>query len=108
MVGPEHLKKLPPEVVDPLDLMTVKGNRAYEQIDEICEWVRERVDKDELFLFSIGMAAAVVVHRLQGEFPGIATFYDAGAVWDPYCGVYSRKTYAKEEWRENIMPRNLL
>lgn len=108
-IGPEHFRDLPPDVLDPVDRLEVRGNRAYEQIDEIVSWVTARIEEDDLVLFSCGMAAAPAIHRLWSN-PDIhsrVTLYDAGAVFDPYCGVWSRKQYKREDWRRDAMPLNL-
>lgn len=108
LVGPRHLERLPPEVIGNFKHIPVTDNRAYEEIDETCDRVLDIVRHDDLVCFSSGLASGVSIHRLWPELQGQVTLWDVGAIWDPYCGVYSRKNYAKKEWQRDVMPRNLL
>lgn len=61
-------------------------------------------DGARVFSVSASMAAKPIIHELHGILPG-ATFLDMGAVWDPYCGVNSRRYHQK--LTSEILRRNL-
>jgi hypothetical protein len=104
-VGPKHFEHL--DVIGDFTHIEVTDNRAYEEIDWTCDQLRDTIKDGDLVLFSSGMASPVSIWRLWPEFRGRVTLWDVGAIFDPYCGVYSRKTYAKDEWQRDVMPKNL-
>ncbi len=107
LVGPEHMKRLPAEVVDPSAYVTVPDGSAWRVVEEMCQSVRDAVEVDDLVLFSSGMASNLAIHALWPELRGRATLFDLGSVLDPYCGVFSRRAYQDPVWQRDIMPQNL-
>lgn len=109
LVGPAHFKDLPDRVIGQNARIEIHGTEAWKHIDEVCSEVSVEVasGKIDLVIFAAGMAAPVMVHRLMKEFRGKATFWDVGAIFDPYCGVFLRKHYRLKEWQENVMWKNV-
>ena len=110
LVGPKHHSKLSDDVIGkPVARIELHATDAWRQVDEVCKRVTEAMDETgaDCVLFSAGMAAPVMIHKLWGQNRRAATFWDIGAILDPYCGVFSRKNYKLTEWQENVMPRNL-
>ena len=109
LVGPSHLERLPDGVIGkPVARVEVHPTDAWKQVDDVCGQVTEAIRETgaDVVLFSAGMAAPVMVHQLWGHRKD-ATFWDIGAILDPYCGVFSRKVYVLKTWQDNIMPLNL-
>jgi len=107
LVGPEHFERLPEEVIGRFTHIPVPGKTAWKVVDETCDQVLSTANTGDLVLFSSGMASGVSVHRLWPELKGQVTLWDVGAIFDPYCGVFSRKVYKTEKWQQGIMGLNL-
>jgi len=107
LVGPEHLKRLPQEVLGHAHHVQVTLTRAYEEVDATCKAVLSLAEPGDIVLFASGFASNLAIHRLCPDLLGKVTLWDVGAIFDPLCGVYSRRGYKKRTWQENVMPRNL-
>lgn len=110
LVGPPHHSKLDDGVIGkPVARIELHPTDAWRQVDAICNKVSRALDETgaDCVLFSGGMAAPVMVHKLWGLHHKKATFWDIGAILDPYCGVFARKHYRLKEWQEGDMLRNL-
>lgn len=102
MVGPPHLRHLPAEVVEPVDVITVPPVNCYDAIHETLAAIRRDCVNVDVVTFSASMASNVMIHRLYDEMGGDVTLIDLGAIFDPYCGVNSRKRYRDPENPERI------
>lgn len=109
LVGPKHFERLGDGVVGKHLHLPVHGQAAWREVEATCRDLGKIVEDGDadLVLFSAGMAAPVMVHQLWGEYHKRATFWDVGAVLDPYCGVYERKNYRLPEWQRDVMPLNV-
>lgn len=108
LVGPGHMDRLPPDVLNPAAHIPVPDHTAWQAVDETCEAVREAIRPDDLVCFSSGQASCLAIHRLWPECKPLGvTLLDTGALFDPYAGIYSRRYMRDETWRANVMPRNV-
>jgi hypothetical protein len=106
LVGPKHLRALPMEVLEPRLFIEVPESTAWQVAGEIADSLRW-ASSGHLILLSAGMATNLIVHRVWPELRGRATMLDTGAIFDPYVGVYSRKSYRREAFQNEAMQRNL-
>ena len=87
IVGPAHLAKAFPNVLH----FVVPDQNCWKVGDEVMRWCRRKAKGQTCFVFCASMASNVWIDRLWGEFKGKHLFVDAGSVFDPLCGVESRK-----------------
>ena len=108
LVGPAHLQALPPAALEPATRVEVPLPGAQDRIDEIAADVVRRIEQTHagVVLISAGMATGAIIYRLIPRIGDQCTLLDTGALWDPYCGHYSRKAYQRPTWPD-IMKRNL-
>lgn len=108
LVGPEHLKAVPLDVLRPVEHVVVSATKASDEWMDTVDRVAEVAKDDDVILVAAGMCAGLIVHRLGWLWPARSvTAWDIGAVLDPYAGVYSRKVYRHAPWRANVMPANI-
>lgn len=77
-------------------------------LTQILDWTRRALDgmpQDTVLSLSLGYMAKVIAWYVADSHPHV-TIFDAGAVWDPYCGQLSRSGYNRPEWPE-MMAKNL-
>ena len=99
VVGPKWLMKLPFSSV----FIPVRSRDCWQDIDRIEEQLRTL--QNVVVSISAGPMTKVLIHRLQPVMGGHSWLIDFGSVWDPYCGVHSRR-YHKRLTPE-IIRRNL-
>ena len=99
VVGPSWLRKLP--FVN--DFVAVNPKDCWTQIDQIEEQLHKF--NNVVISFSAGPAAKVLIHRLAPILGQHSWLIDFGSLWDPYCGVRSRKYH--RVLTTNILHRNL-
>ena len=107
IVGPDHIRDLPGEVLGPFVHVRVPNVGAWQGVDSIGTWVKEELDYEDpgsIVLFAAGMASNLLIHRLWRR---RHTMLDVGALLDPYCGVQSRRIYRDPVWQRDMKPRNL-
>jgi hypothetical protein len=85
VVGPPHLLGLPFASV----FVPVKGHNCWDEVDAI-EAQLTRLSNC-VVTFSAGPAAKVLIHRLYPVIGKSCWLLDMGSLWDPYCGVKSRR-----------------
>jgi len=101
MVGPPCFEKFPVK----LRRIEIPAKACYDAKQEIKKAIFQHYqDGARVFSVSASMAAKPIIHELHNVLPG-ATFLDMGAVWDPYCGVNSRRYHQK--LTPEILKRNL-
>lgn len=109
IVGPWHLFHLLSEAKSPIvrlhGFFATSAGDAWKSTDELVQSV---IQKDsDLFLFAAGSASNLIIHRAWPHMKHRATLIDIGAMLDPYVGVYSRSLFLKEQWRRDVLPKNL-
>ena len=83
-VGPKHLRKLPFYNF----YREVLVHNAWLMHEDLLSALKYVIKKDDVVIYCCGMMAPVLIHELYDiRFTQI----DCGAVFDPYCGVDSRK-----------------
>ena len=107
VVGPEHLKHLPPHVIGPHTLIQVPNETAWKVVDQTVKRVLDVIRPDDLVLFASGMATNLAIHKLWPGLRDTVTLLDVGALLDPYVGVYSRNGYRKESFQTVGIKKNL-
>ena len=104
LVGPAHLSRL--DLFPVAHHIQTPDGTAWQHVGRICDEVRAVMEPDDLVLFASGMATNLMIWELWPEVRGTVTLYDIGSALDPYCGVFSRRTFRERGWKETIMPRN--
>lgn len=93
MVGPAHLQllmeKMDKHVIVPDKDCWLSFETTYQQIVS-------QTEDTEVVVLSCSMMAEPLIHRIHQAHPDM-TLIDAGSLWDPYCGVNSRKYHEKLE-----------
>lgn len=107
VVGPPHLRHLPPEVFVPAAFVEVPPVDCYLTHERTIGEILRHADGCDVITFSASMATNVMIWKLWPDLHDKATMIDMGAIFDPYCGVNSRKRYRDAENPERIK-RNLL
>ena len=105
LVGPSHLSGL--TLFPVAHHITVPDAVAWKHMDRLVSEIEAVLRPDDLVLFAAGMATNVMIWRLWKRYRKAVTLIDVGAALDPYVGHWSRGTHNSDEWRENMMPRNL-
>ena len=108
VVGPRHLVGAMDCVFRPAVFLEVPERNAYDVCDLACDGVRRALFDDSgihVVCLSVGLMAAVMASRLHRTFRAL-TVIDCGALWDGYCGVFSRKGYRKASFKD-AMRKNL-
>ena len=85
IVGPPWLMSLPFSSV----FVPVVEKNCWDNVDELTE--RLSGFKNAVISFSAGPTTKVLIHRLFPIIGNSCFLIDAGSLWDPYCGVKSRK-----------------
>jgi len=85
VVGPKWLEALP----FASEFVQVRSHNCWQDADAIFAQLRDL--KDVVIAFSAGPATKVLIHRLQPILGEHSWLIDFGSVWDPYCGIKSRK-----------------
>jgi len=114
LVGPEHLRTLPPAVVEVAIFIPVPDSIAWRKADVVVREVQHSVDswwglgdRTQIVLFAAGMGSNLMIHRLWKADPEGGILLDVGAILDPYVGVWSRKGYRKQTFHEHSMWANV-
>lgn len=110
VVGGPHLADLPDEVVGDHDFVEVHSSEAWKDWGSTAQSVLHSVQGNEVFVFCAGMASNLMIHKLEDPLwkaRSEVTLLDMGACLDPYVGVYSRKNYRKDRFKNEMMERNL-
>jgi len=89
VVGPKWLMKLPFASV----FVPVRTRDCWQDVDAIEKQLRDL--KGVVISFSAGPATKVLIHRLQPIIGKHSWLIDFGSVWDPYCGVNSRRYHGR-------------
>lgn len=100
--GPSHLKKF--QAFKPLHFVECHPTNAFGEIDALEAEISYRIEQHQAdtVLVSAGLGAApTLVSRLHREFP-TAVVLDTGSVWDPYCGVLSRRPHRRRGWEGTV------
>lgn len=93
--GPAHLRKLKAFPIQ--RFVECHATKAFDEIDALDLEIGYRIEQcqADTVLLSAGLGAApTLVSRLHRDYPDVVIL-DTGSVWDPYCGVYSRRTHRK-------------
>ena len=99
VVGPKWLMKLPFASV----FVPVRAHDCWQSADSIEAQLQGL--KNVVISFSAGPATKVLIHRLQPVIGKHSWMIDFGSIWDPYCGVRSRRYHNR--MTPAIMRRNL-
>lgn len=99
VVGPRWTMKLPFASV----FVPVRSHDCWTDVANIEAQLRKLTNC--VVSFSAGPATKVLIHRLWPQIGRSCSLIDFGSVWDPYCGVHSRR-YHKRITPE-VMRRNL-
>ena len=83
IVGPNHLKPLHCDM-----FIEVPRRNCWMEYDKIKKDIERVVLPDDVVLYSCSMMAGVLIHDMYSE---DITQIDTGSVFDPYCGVKSRR-----------------
>lgn len=72
------------------------------QLYNVWRWYRQiygdildQIDKNAVILYSMSMAAKVLIAKLHDEYGDTITQVDCGSVFDPYCGYRTRRYHAE-------------
>lgn len=96
-VGPPHLHELPRDVLPSRKaFIAVPPINCYRVIDQTVSTLHRVLRHGDVALFSASMATNVMIRRLYPMWGAKVTMLDMGAIFDPYCGVWSRKMYRVE------------
>lgn len=98
-VGPPWLISLPFSSV----FVPVEEHDCWDQVDEIAEQLVKL--SGAVISFSAGPAAKILIHRLFPVIGKTCWLLDFGSLWDPYCGVQSRKYHKAMD--DQILRTNL-
>lgn len=104
VVGPPHLRPLE-RWVRPLSFVEVPLRDAWTTVDAIHGQVAqalEGIDEVATVAISAGITAKVLVDRLWRDYPGRHYLWDLGAVFDPFCGVNTRRYHRRPEFRRVV------
>jgi len=89
VVGPKWTMKLPFASV----FVNVPSRNCWSQIEDIKAQLRNV--QNAVVSFSAGPATKVLIHYLQPIIGNSCWLIDFGSVWDPYCGVRSRRYHRR-------------
>ena len=99
LVGPAHLRAL--DLFPITQFIEVPLPGAADVLDRTDSQAWEALTKHEAdhpcILWSSGMATNVSMWRLGKPQEKGVTMLDCGAIWDPYVGVYNRRSYRLPE-----------
>ena len=87
LVGPDHLKSMEFD-----RFIAVRTKNAWMEYPNTLEEVNRLVQPNDVVLLCCGMMAEVLIWDMYSE---DITMIDCGSVFDPYCGVKSRKYHHK-------------
>jgi len=99
VVGPKWLKKLPFASA----FIQVASHDCWKDADMIEDKICGL--KNVVVSFSAGPATKALIHRLQPVIGKHSWLIDFGSVWDPYCGVHSRRYH--QRMKADVIRRNL-
>lgn len=99
VVGPPHLLGLPFASV----FVPVKERNCWDDVGELYAQLSRL--SNCVITFSAGPTAKVLIHRLYPIIGKSCWLLDMGSLWDPYCGVQSRKYH--KHITPDIARRNL-
>ncbi len=97
VVGPPHLRQLS-RYVEYRGFIEAPRKDCFLALDEIQTRIAlavSRVRKPAVVSISAGMPANLIVHNLYQKIGNKAFLIDFGSLWDPYCGVSSRRYHRK-------------
>lgn len=95
VVGPPHLRTLD-KYFQLKDFIQIPAHNAWSQYHDIFHVLKYYVISGPyVILFSAGMMSEVLIDDLYNIDKKRSTFIDCGSVFDPYCGVKSRKYHNK-------------
>ena len=100
IVGPKWLMKLPFASV----FVPVRAHDCWQNADSIEAQLRDL--HNVVISFSAGPATKVLIHRLQPVIGKHSWMIDFGSIWDPYCGVNSRRYHGRVT--PDVQRRNLM
>ena len=89
VVGPKWLKALP----FANEFVPVRSRNCWQDANAIVAQLRNL--KNVVISFSAGPAAKVLIHRLHPIIGEHSWLIDLGSLWDPYCGVKSRRYHGR-------------
>lgn len=95
LVGPEHLKRVPGDVLDPFIHIETPNPGASDVWLDLALEAGDHVRDEDVVLVCAGMASNLIVHELCERHGPLATFWDIGSTLDPYAGVLSRSGYTE-------------
>lgn len=110
LVGGPHLSDLPDEVIGEHKFVEVSESEAWRQVGFVHkQLMRRSIVGGDVILFACGMGSNLMIHGLKKSHygPDNGAWIDIGAILDPYVGVYSRKKYREDLFRNEIMEKNL-
>lgn len=99
VVGPPWLKALP--FAD--EFVPIRARECWQDADAIVAQLRDL--NDVVISFSAGPATKALIHRLQPVVGTHSWLIDFGSLWDPFCGVKSRKYHGRVT--PDVQRRNL-
>lgn len=106
MVGPPHLRTLVGTwLPDLTSFVEVPLIDAWQAVDEIEKDILDLYgihsrDSQVIVSFSCGITAKPLIDRIHRRTQGEAFLIDAGSVFDPYCGVNTRRYHRHPEFRK--------
>ena len=89
VVGPPWLMKLPFASV----FVPVRARDCWQDANAIVTQLKSL--KNVVISFSAGPATKVLIHRLQPVIGAHSWMIDFGSIWDPFCGVNSRRYHGR-------------
>ena len=112
LVGPENMRTLPHNVLDPVSFVQVPQRFAHEQHERLVAETLAAVEatKADCVCISAGMAACVMIHKLWPELGQKCFLLDWGSVWDPYVGEWNRVVWrrlVREGAANGLLRRNI-
>lgn len=99
MVGPKWTMKLPFANV----FVPVRSRNCWTQVEDIKAQLRDI--QNAVISFSAGPTAKVLIHYLYPIIGNSCWLIDFGSLWDPYCGVNSRRYHKR--MNPKLLKRNM-
>lgn len=93
LIGPGYLN-LP---IKPIKHIVIPIKNVWNYTEEISDRIQDELSDNRVFLYSASIVSNILIDR----FYIVGTHLDMGSVFDPYCGVNSRKYHSQITWKLN-------
>ena len=64
----------------------------------------KEAEERSIVCFSAGFATNLAMHLISMISKNLIMF-DTGAIFDPFCGVWTRKVYRRPDWQQNELQK---